>query len=125
VTFADIISRLRSLDEEPFDGQAPAIYVAEPWLPTSEAVVEWSGEKGGIPFNRKPLLYYLITVREALQFFGPDYDDLAKWRSGCHVCQAWPPHHPEECAASLPPTTRHHITLKGSRQCFANQGWSR
>jgi hypothetical protein len=78
VTFADIISRLRSLDEEPFDGQAPAIYVAEPWLPTSEAVVEWSGEKGGIPFNRKPLLYYLITVREALQFFGPDYDDLVE-----------------------------------------------
>ena len=78
MTFADIIARLRSFDEEPFDGHAPAIYVAEPWSPASEAVVEWSGEKGGIPFNRKPLLYYLITVREALQFFGADYDELVE-----------------------------------------------
>jgi hypothetical protein len=31
-----------------------------------------------MPSNRKPLLYYLITVREALQFFGPDYDDLVE-----------------------------------------------
>src|SRR6266853_923166 len=59
----------------PFDGRAPAIYVADPWSPTSEAVVEWSHEKGGIPWGRKPLLFYLITVREALQFFGADYDD--------------------------------------------------
>ena len=31
---------------------------------------EWSGEKSRIPFNRKPLLYYLISVRR-LRFFGP------------------------------------------------------
>jgi hypothetical protein len=74
VTFAEIVAQLRSFDEEPLDGQAPAIYVADPWSPASEAVVEWSGEKGGLPFNRKPLLYYLITVREALAFFGPGYD---------------------------------------------------
>ena len=24
--------------------------------------------------NRRPLLYYLMTAREALRFFGPDYD---------------------------------------------------
>jgi hypothetical protein len=78
VTFADIIARLRGFEEEPFDGQALAIYVADPWSPTSEAVVEWSGEKGGIPPNRKPLLYYLITVREARAFFGPGYDAMVE-----------------------------------------------
>jgi hypothetical protein len=75
VTFADIISQLRSLDETPFDGRAPAIYVADPWAPSSEALIEWSHEKAGIPWHRKPLLYYLMTVREALQFFGTDYDN--------------------------------------------------
>jgi len=75
MTFADIIAHLRNYDEAPFDGRAPAIYVADPWSPTSEAVVEWSHEKGGIPWGRKPLLFYLITVREALQFFSADYDD--------------------------------------------------
>jgi hypothetical protein len=45
------------------------------WASTSDALVEWSDEKGGIPSGRKPLLFYLITVREALQFFGADYDD--------------------------------------------------
>jgi len=52
----------------------PSIYLADPWAPTSDAVAEWSGQKGGIPWHRKPLLYYLISVREALEFFGAEYD---------------------------------------------------
>jgi hypothetical protein len=40
----------------------------------SPAVVERSDEKGGIPFRREPLLYCLVTDREALQFYAPDYD---------------------------------------------------
>jgi hypothetical protein len=75
MTFADIIANLHNYDEAPFDGQAPSIYMADPWAPASEALVEWSGEKGGIPFGRNPLLYYLATVREALQFFGADFDE--------------------------------------------------
>jgi hypothetical protein len=75
MTLAEVIAQLRDYDEAPVDGQAPAIYAADPWLSTSEAVVEWSREKGGIPSGRKPLLYYLTSVREALQFYGVDYDD--------------------------------------------------
>jgi hypothetical protein len=71
----DIIARLRDYDETPFNGQAPSIYAAEPWAPNSDALVEWSGEKGGIPERRTPLLYYLATVSEALQFFGAEYDE--------------------------------------------------
>jgi hypothetical protein len=75
MNFADIIANLRSHDEAPFNGQSPSIYVAAPWAATSDALVEWSGEKGGVPAGRKPLLLYLMTVGEALQFFGEDYDD--------------------------------------------------
>lgn len=74
MTFADIVVQLRQFDEAPFDGNAPAIYVADPWAPSSEALVAWSDENGGIPKNLKPLLYYLMTVREALAIFGADYD---------------------------------------------------
>jgi hypothetical protein len=54
---ADIIAHLRDYDEAPFNGQSPSIYVAEPWGPTSDALVEWSGEKGGVPSGRKPLFF--------------------------------------------------------------------
>jgi len=67
---------------------------------------EWSGEKSRIPFNRKPLLYYLISVRR-LRFSAPGRP-TREWRSRWQVCQAWLPHDPEECAAN-PPATRHHI----------------
>ena len=76
VTFADILQNLRQYDDEPFNGQAPTIYVADPWAPSSAATVEWSGEKGGIPFGRKPVLFHLISVRDALKFFGAEYDEL-------------------------------------------------
>jgi hypothetical protein len=72
---SDIIANLRNYDEAPFNGQSPSIHVAEPWAATSVALVEWSGEKGGVPPGRRPLLLYLMTVGEALQFFGVDYDD--------------------------------------------------
>jgi hypothetical protein len=41
MTLAEIIAQLRDYDEAPVDGQAPAIYAAEPWLAMSEAVIEW------------------------------------------------------------------------------------
>src|SRR6266849_7249580 len=75
MNLADIIAHLHDYDEAPFNGQSPSIYVAEPWAATSDALVEWSGEKGGVPSGRKPLLYNLMTVGEAIQFFGADYDD--------------------------------------------------
>ena len=43
----------------------------------SEATVEWSGAKVGVPFGRKPILFYLTTVRAALRILGSEYDVLA------------------------------------------------
>jgi hypothetical protein len=42
----------------------------------SEATVEWSGAKGGVPYGRKPILFYLTTVQAALRILGSEYDDL-------------------------------------------------
>jgi len=50
--------------------------VAEPWVPLSEATVEWSDSKGGVPIGRKPILFYLTTVKAALRILGSEYDDL-------------------------------------------------
>jgi hypothetical protein len=43
----------------------------------SEATVEWSGAKGGVPFGHKPILLYLTTVKAALRILGSQYDALA------------------------------------------------
>jgi hypothetical protein len=42
----------------------------------SEATVEWSDAKGGVPFGRKPILFYLTTVKAALRILGSEYDAL-------------------------------------------------
>lgn len=76
MTFAEVVGSLRRYDEAPVGTQAPAIFVAEPWAPLSEAAVEWSGAKGGVPFGRKPILFYLTTVKAALRILGSEYDDL-------------------------------------------------
>jgi hypothetical protein len=76
LTFAEVVGSLRRYDEAPVDTQAPAIFVAEPWVPLSEATVEWSCAKGGVPVGRKPILFYLTTVKAALKILGPEYDAL-------------------------------------------------
>lgn len=75
MTFAEVIGNLRRYDEAPAGGQAPAIFVAGPWDPSSEAVVEWSEAKGGVPIGRRPILFYLTTVKAALRVLGSEYDD--------------------------------------------------
>jgi hypothetical protein len=87
VTFAEVMENLRQYDQEPVGGQAPTIYVADPWAPSSQATVEWSGEKGGVPVHRKPILFHLTTVREALAFFGHEYDDLVSQREIEGMCR--------------------------------------
>jgi hypothetical protein len=87
LTFADAIQELRQHVQEPLDGQALTIYVAEPWDPTSEASIEWSGPKGGVPFGRKPILLHLTTVRSALKFFGSEYDELVSEGEAVSMCR--------------------------------------
>ena len=76
MTFAEVVGSLQRYDEAPVGTQAPAIFVAEPWAPLSEATVEWSDAKGGVPFGRKPILFYLTTVKAALRILGSEYDAL-------------------------------------------------
>lgn len=75
MTLSDIVSDLHRYDEEPYGGVTPAIFVAEPWTPTSTASVSWSSDKGGLPFRQKPIQFYLTSIREALALLGPEYDD--------------------------------------------------
>ena len=76
---SDVIRELRSYDQGEVSFQEPSIYVAEPWLPTSAAVVEWSLPKGGLPdAAAKPLLLYLISVQGALRALGDQYDALVR-----------------------------------------------
>jgi hypothetical protein len=75
LTFAEIVGSLRQHDQTQVGGQAPAIFVADPWAPSSEATVEWSGVKGGVPLGRKPILLYLTTVKAALRIIRSEYDD--------------------------------------------------
>jgi hypothetical protein len=74
---SDVIRDLRRYDEGEVSYQEPSIYAAEPWGPGSEAVVEWSVPKGGLPGTAaKRLLMYLTSVRGALQALGPGYDSM-------------------------------------------------
>ena len=76
---SDVIRDLRSYDKDEVSFQEPSIYVAEPWLPTSAAVVEWSLPKGGLPdAAAKPLLLHLISVQGALRALGDQYDALVR-----------------------------------------------
>jgi hypothetical protein len=79
VILSDVIRDLRSFDKAEVLFQEPSIYAAEPWGSTSEAVVEWSMPKGGLPDTAaKRLLMYLISVRGALKVLGRDYDTLLR-----------------------------------------------
>jgi hypothetical protein len=78
VTLTDVLENLRHYDSEPIGTNAPSIYVADPWDPSSEAMVKWSGEKRGVPLGRRPILYYLASVRSVLEFFGGEFDALVE-----------------------------------------------
>jgi hypothetical protein len=102
LTFADAIQDLRHYDQEPLDGQVPTIYVAEPWAPTSEASIEWSGPKGGVPLGRKPILLHFTTVRGALKFFGPEYDELVAEGEAESMCRKIANHISQRNAQRVP-----------------------
>jgi hypothetical protein len=77
VILSDVIRDLRRYDEGEVSYQEPSIYAAEPWGPDSEAVVERSMPKGGLPGTAaKRLLMYLISVRGALKALGVEYDSM-------------------------------------------------
>lgn len=79
LTLGEIIRRLPQFDEEPVSWQEPSIYAKEPMQSSSEAVVEWSLPKGGLPAQAaEKLLYYFVPVRKALELLGNDYEHLLK-----------------------------------------------
>ena len=73
MTLAEIVKALPSFAAAEVSFQEPTIYVAEPWVPPSEACVAWSLPRGGLPeeaarrgFTR------LVEVREALDILAAD-----------------------------------------------------
>jgi hypothetical protein len=77
MSLQDIIKDLRSYEQPERSGQEPTIYAAEPWVPTTIAMVEWSSPRGGLPSNGAPLLLRLCEVRMALTLLGDVYDRLS------------------------------------------------
>jgi hypothetical protein len=76
-TLSDIVRDLRHYDEEPVSFQQPTIYVEEPWVAGSKAVVSWSMQSGGLPSVPAELrLVRLIEVRSALRLLLGEYDLL-------------------------------------------------
>jgi hypothetical protein len=103
MTFADVICSLRTYDVPEVGGQQQTIYAADPWEPNSDASVEWSGEKGGVPLGRKPILLHLTTVRAALRFFGAEYDALIQAGDAEAMCRRLAAHVALRNAQGLPP----------------------
>ena len=77
MTFAELMKGLLEYDEEPFEAQEPAIFLGSPFAPNSEAIVEWTPPKGGLPTAAaERRLYFLTSVREAVQLLEADYARL-------------------------------------------------
>jgi hypothetical protein len=56
----------------------PTIYAAEPWTPTSEALVTWGSLKGGLPDEAaKRRMVRLIEVGGAVELLQDRYFDLS------------------------------------------------
>jgi hypothetical protein len=108
LTFEEVVGNLRRYDQTPLGGQAPAIFVAEPWDPSSEAIVEWYGAKGGVPLGRKPILFYLTTVKTALRVLGSEYDDLVTNGETAAMCRKLA-HHVSEMNAQR---VRHDVDIE-------------
>jgi hypothetical protein len=49
VTLNDIVTNLLSFPAQQQQESVPTIYAAEPWLPTSEALVAYGSRHGGLP----------------------------------------------------------------------------
>ena len=56
----------------------PTIYAAEPWTPSSEALVIWGSLKGGLPVEAaKRRMVQLIEVGGAVELLHDRYFDLS------------------------------------------------
>jgi hypothetical protein len=73
VTLAEIVKTLPSFAAPEVSFQEPTIYVAEPWVPHSEACVAWSLPRGGLPDEPARRGFTRLTeVAEALKILGPN-----------------------------------------------------
>jgi hypothetical protein len=106
MTFAEAIENLRRYDDEPVAGQAPTLYVADPWAPSSEAVIQWSSAKGGVPLGHNPVLFHLTTVRAALDFFGSEYDEQLARGETPSLCRKLATHIAARNARRVPHDTK-------------------
>jgi hypothetical protein len=88
VTLAEIIRRLRSYDQAPVAWQEPTIYAAEPWRSETEALVELSLPKGGLPNAAAARgLVRLCEVRVALRVLGDRLHELSREDRTAELCE--------------------------------------
>jgi hypothetical protein len=78
VTLRDIVAKLSSFPRHQEQESIPTIYVAEPWAPSSDALVEWGSLHGGLPAGAaNRLLVRFIEVGAAVAILKTSYSDLA------------------------------------------------
>lgn len=73
MTLTEIVKTLPSFAAAEVSFQEPTIFVAEPWVPHSEACVAWSLPRGGLPEEpARHRFTRLVEVREALDILAVD-----------------------------------------------------
>jgi hypothetical protein len=87
VTLAEIIRSLPSHDQASPAWQEPTIYAAEPWGSETEALVQLSLPKGGLPNEAAARrLVRFFEVRAALRVLGDRLDKLNRENRTAELC---------------------------------------
>jgi hypothetical protein len=77
VVLSDVVRILELLRTEQSQYMLPTIYAAEPWSPSSEALVAWSPMRGGLPPEAaERRMVRLIEVKGAIELLKDRYLDL-------------------------------------------------
>jgi hypothetical protein len=81
VVLSDVVRMLQLLRTEQSQFMVPTIYAAEPWSPSTEALVAWGPMKGGLPPEAAECrMVRLIEVESAIDFLKDRYFDLSAAR---------------------------------------------
>jgi hypothetical protein len=78
MVLSDVVRILELLRTEQSQYMMPSIYAAEPWSPSSEALVAWSPMRGGLPPEpAERRLVRLIEVEGAIELLKDRYRHLS------------------------------------------------
>ena len=81
MVLSDVVRVLRLLRTEQSQFMVPTIYAAQPWSPSSEALVAWGSMKGGLPPEAaERRMVRLVEVEGAVDLLEDSYFDLSAAR---------------------------------------------